>query len=447
MLSTNIMIVEDERIVAMDIKSSLENLGYTVTAIASSGEAALKKVAETQPELVLMDIQLKGDMDGVETAKEIRKNFNIPVIYLTANADNTTLQRAKITEPYGYILKPFEEKELNISIEMALYKHQKESQVKASEQWFATTLKSIGDAAIAIDNNNSLVFINTVAESLTDWKQEDALGKKLTDVFNIPNEETRSLIASLVTKATSGVVISLPEDTTLLTKTGKLIPIAGSAAAIRDNKGNINGTIFVFRTGKLPAQQPIQTKVGNSSRTAIDDITLIQTFVNNFIQGGAVLLHNPNLKTEHVGDTIQLLGKTEGLVVKGMLTEKTRSALVKRSSRYWELVHQAMFANSFFPVGQIKEGVYRYQHRPMPENYQIHCTEALNLWQVWLEEKNRNQRPGIPMDIIMLRQGTWTPIMDMTYNSYGKTLDVKTIGGKVTIDGAEMLIWGKKLSS
>lgn len=134
MTSKNIVIVEDEKIVALDIKSSLENLGYNVAAVATSGKTALKKVAETQPDLVLMDIQLRGEMDGVQTAERIRDNFNIPVIYLTANADSTTLHRAKVTEPYGYILKPFEEKELNISIEMALYKHQQESQAKVRER-------------------------------------------------------------------------------------------------------------------------------------------------------------------------------------------------------------------------------------------------------------------------------------------------------------------------
>lgn len=241
-----IMIVEDERIVAMDIKSSLESWGYTVSAIASSGEAALKKVVESQPDLVLMDINLKGDMDGVQTAEKIRVHFSIPVIYLTAYADSKTLERAMITEPFGYILKPFEDTELRVSIEMALYKHQKERQVKASAQWFATTLKSIGDAVIATDNNNSLVFINTLAEALTGWKQEDALGLDLTDVFNIVTTRLSNTTAIPVINATHEGVVSLPEDTTLLAKAGTAILITGSAAAIRDSKENIIGTIFVF---------------------------------------------------------------------------------------------------------------------------------------------------------------------------------------------------------
>lgn len=444
MVSSKIMIVEDESIVAMGIRSTLTDLGYTVTGIAASSEVAIKKIAETQPDLVLMDINLKGDIDGVQTAEQVRSHFGIPVIFLTAYADNNTLQRAKVTEPFGYILKPFEEKELNISIEMALYKHQKEKQVKASGQWFATTLKSIGDAVIATDKNNFLVFINNIAETLTGWKREEAMGKILADVFNI--EETLNPLNNPVTQVIqAGTVISLPESTTIKAKDGTATPVTGSAAAIKDNKGKTIGAILVFRTSEKPQQLPsaIPANLSNNSRTMLDDIALIQTFVQHFIQGQDVLLSNPNLRTEPVEDTIQLLGKTEGLIVKAKFTEKPRTALVKRSSRYWELIHQAMFANSFFPVGQIQgEGVYRYQYRPMPDNYQMHCTTALELWQAWSENNNPNHR-AISMDMIMLKQGTWNPIRDIVYDQ--KTLGIKTLGDQVVIAPAEMLIWGEKV--
>ena len=435
------MIVEDESIVAMGIRSSLTDLGYTVTGIAGSGEVAIKKIAETQPDLVLMDINLKGDMDGVQTAEQVRSHFGIPVIFLTAYADNNTLQRAKVTEPFGYILKPFEEKELNISIEMALYKHQKEKQVKASGQWFATTLKSIGDAVIATDKNNLVVFINTIAETLTGWKREEVLGKNLSDIFNV--EEINLLSNSVTQVIQSGTAIDLPELTTLKAKDGTATPVSGSAAAIKDNKGKTIGAILVFRLGEKTQQLPsaAPANVSNVSRTMLDDIALIQTFVQHFIQGQDILLSNPNLRTEPVEDTIQLLGKTEGLIVKAKFTEKPRTALVKRSSRYWELIHQAMFANRFFPVGQIQaEGVYRYQYRPMPDNYQMHCTTALELWQVW-SDNNPNQR-GISMDMIILKQGTWNPIRDIVDDE--KTLIIKTLSDQVVIGPTEMLIWGEK---
>ena len=130
MENAQILVVEDENIVALEIQSRLEGLGYVVLAIASSGEEAIQKAEETNPDLVLMDIKLKGDMDGIETAEEIRTRFNLPVVYLTAYAEENTLQRAKITAPYGYILKPFEERELHANIEIAIYKHQMEQKVK-----------------------------------------------------------------------------------------------------------------------------------------------------------------------------------------------------------------------------------------------------------------------------------------------------------------------------
>ncbi len=126
MANARILVVEDEAIVAKDVQSRLEGLGYAVIGIAASGEQAVSKAMETQPDLVLMDIRLKGQMDGVEAAGQIRDRFNIPVVYVTAYADDDTLRRAKITQPFGYILKPFETRELHTTIEMALYKHQLE---------------------------------------------------------------------------------------------------------------------------------------------------------------------------------------------------------------------------------------------------------------------------------------------------------------------------------
>jgi CheY-like chemotaxis protein len=123
-----ILIVEDEHIVAMGIKKMVKSLGYTVTGVASSGEDAISKAESTFPDVVLMDIMLKGDMDGVEAAGEIRERFDIPVVYLTAYSDNKILERAKKTEPFGYIVKPFDEKDLHSSIEIALHRHRKEKE-------------------------------------------------------------------------------------------------------------------------------------------------------------------------------------------------------------------------------------------------------------------------------------------------------------------------------
>lgn len=125
-----IFIVEDEAIVASDIKETLISLGYTAAGMAKSGELALEKIQQNQPDLVLMDIHLAGDMDGVDTAGKIHALYGIPVIYLTAYADKVLLERAKVTEPYGYVVKPYDERELHSVIEMALYKHRIEREIK-----------------------------------------------------------------------------------------------------------------------------------------------------------------------------------------------------------------------------------------------------------------------------------------------------------------------------
>ena len=124
MRNVSVLVVEDEGIVARDICTSLEDLGYSIAGTAATGENALKLMKETDPDIVLMDINLRGDMDGIEVAESIRKNSNTPVIYLTAYSDDAILSRAKLTGPFGYLIKPYEERELHMNIEMALYKHQ-----------------------------------------------------------------------------------------------------------------------------------------------------------------------------------------------------------------------------------------------------------------------------------------------------------------------------------
>lgn len=130
MEEVKILVVEDENIIGLNIKKKLKSFGYTVPAIAATGKEAIKMAEITFPDLVLMDVRLKGDMDGVETAEEIRKNFDIPIIYLTAYSDDEVLEKAKMTKPYGYIVKPFKADDLRSNIEMALYKHRMEKTEK-----------------------------------------------------------------------------------------------------------------------------------------------------------------------------------------------------------------------------------------------------------------------------------------------------------------------------
>ncbi len=142
MAKVKILIVEDEVLVAKDIQGDLENLGYKITAIVNSGEKAIREVEENRPDLIMMDIMLRGSMTGIDVAKEIKERFSIPIIFLTAYADENTLNKAKITEPYGYIIKPIKDRELQTTIEMALYKYDKDQEVKKERDLYYALIEN-----------------------------------------------------------------------------------------------------------------------------------------------------------------------------------------------------------------------------------------------------------------------------------------------------------------
>ncbi|HMB44668.1 MAG TPA: response regulator [Candidatus Methanoperedens sp.] len=249
-----ILIVEDEIIIAEGLQRKLKKMGYDVPVIVSSGEETIKMIKENNPDLVLMDIVIHGKMDGIETAGQIHSLFDIPVVYLTAFADEKTLERAKITEPFGYLIKPFKERELQITIEIALYKHEMERKLKQSErslseknQWLAAVIESIGDAVIATDPEGTIRLMNPLAEALTGWKQNEALGKPLTGIFNIISEETNKETENPVTKAIrEEKFYGLADHTILVTKEGIKIPVDIIGSTIKSDGDSVIGIVLIF---------------------------------------------------------------------------------------------------------------------------------------------------------------------------------------------------------
>lgn len=248
MTPARILIVEDDRVVAMDIEGQLIRMGHTVVGLTGRGENVLQLAVDAKPELVLMDIRLEGDVDGVEAAELIRNQLHIPVIFLTAYADDRTVERASLTEPFGYLLKPFEDLQLRTAVEMALCKHAADSKLRASERRFVTTLSSIGEAVIATDAQSHVTFMNPVAEALTGWPFRDASGVSLDQVFRIVNEHTRLAVEDpAVMVLRLGVVVGLANHTLLLARDGREIPIDDSGSPIIDDNGDVTGAVLVFR--------------------------------------------------------------------------------------------------------------------------------------------------------------------------------------------------------
>jgi PAS domain S-box-containing protein len=244
--NAKILVVEDERITAEDIKDGLISLGYKVPAVVHSGEDAIEKAEKLQPDLVLMDIMLEGEMDGIEAAGEIKKHYDIPVIYLTAYSDESTLERAKRTEPSGYVLKepsgfihkPFEESELHSVIEITLYRHKME---KTHDQWISALLESINEALIATDDKGKIKFMNNMAEEITGWMQEDTMNMDLEDVFKVYNDKSNTLEGLKINSNGS------LDEVVLLTKNGSTVTVKANLNYIKDKEGIINGMALTFR--------------------------------------------------------------------------------------------------------------------------------------------------------------------------------------------------------
>jgi PAS domain S-box-containing protein len=191
--SGRILIVEDEMIVAHSIQMRLELYGYEVVGLANSGDAALAMLDETDPDLILMDIRLSGDLDGIRAAEEVRKVRDVPVIFLTAYSDDATLARAKITEPFGYIIKPFETRELVNNIEIALYRKAMADQLSASESRFRALFDNAVIGLVLIDEDGSIVEVNRTLLAMMGYNREAAMQPDgPISALVVPHENTSS---------------------------------------------------------------------------------------------------------------------------------------------------------------------------------------------------------------------------------------------------------------
>ncbi len=203
MAKARIMIVEDEKITASHIRAKLEAFGYDVSATATTGEEAINYAKETHPDLVLMDIKLKGEMDGIEAASVLRSRFNIPVVYLTAYTDEEILERAKVTEPLGYLVKPFGSSELSTTLEMALYKHKMEKRVIESEKKYKTLFDASPEGIVLIGMDGTILDCNEATAKIGGMRKDELIGKPFNELSFL-EEKNLSRISELFPKVMSG---------------------------------------------------------------------------------------------------------------------------------------------------------------------------------------------------------------------------------------------------
>lgn len=237
MAKTKILVVEDEIIIARAIQDALKSRGYDVPATVSSGAEAIQKAAEIQPDLILMDIVLKGSMDGIEAAEQIHSRFDIPVVYLTAYTDSETVQRAKITEPFAYVTKPFEERELCTNIEMALYKHKMDKALRKSESEKQLILRTLSEQITYLDKNLRIVWANRAAGDAAGGPPEQMAGHYCYEVWH--GRQEPCVDCSVVKSIETGEPAE--GERTLLD--GRIWYIR--ANPVRDEKGEVTGVVEI----------------------------------------------------------------------------------------------------------------------------------------------------------------------------------------------------------
>jgi len=276
--NSKILIVEDEGVVALDLATSLKSLRYNVIGTADSARAVYAILDKEVPDLILMDIHIKGNIDGIQTAEQIRKLFDIPIIYLTAYADDDTIERAKRTGPYGYLLKPFEKRILHSTIEMALYKSNMEKKLQENEKWLNTILTSIGDAIIAADKEGVIKFLNPNAEKLTGYTHSEVFGKNLMDIFKLDRDinilSNQNISISNYADAKQHLVLKNRYDYN--------IPITLEKSTFKLGKEDYSGIVIAFRdiTKQLEADEEknrlYQERIENQERLKLLSGKLIE---------------------------------------------------------------------------------------------------------------------------------------------------------------------------
>lgn len=303
-----ILVVEDESIVATDLERSLKRLGYDVLEPAASANEAIAAAEHGHPDLVLMDVRIEGDRDGIEAAAQLRRLFNLPVVYLTAYGDSPTLERAKRTEPLGYLLKPFKPRDLRSTVELALYRHRVETELRHKERWLRTTLDSIADAVIATDESGHITLLNQQARRLLQLEEGDVLGTETERWVRLLSMSDERPVELLLRTALFNLRPASRQDDVLLARPkGERVCINDNAAPIIDGEELLGG-VMAFRdvTERHSLRQALELKerlaamgtlaagvaheVNNPLMAVAANLEFADTVITQFSEDGSISL-------------------------------------------------------------------------------------------------------------------------------------------------------------
>lgn len=292
-----ILVVEDESIVAKDIQQTLIRLGYDVPATASSAPNAYAKLEEHEPDLVFLDIKLKGEQDGIHVAEHIREKYDIPVIFLTSFVDKNTLDRAKVTEPYGYLVKPFNESDLQTTVEMALYKFKKDLQSRENERRFANALTTVDEAILITDMECRVTFLNPKAENITGFGNASAQGMSLFKLIKVESDEYEIVNADSLGKLMKqGEALNIPNCTITIVRDYSNRKKGFTCSPIRGEKDQLLGYAIVLTdladvSGAVKTEQPkpaaTEQKSAETQANPLENQIIQNSF---FVKRGSMLV-------------------------------------------------------------------------------------------------------------------------------------------------------------
>jgi serine phosphatase RsbU (regulator of sigma subunit)/PAS domain-containing protein len=301
MAKARIMVVEDEGVVAMQVAETLKVLGYEVPVVAMTGEEAVAKLLETEPDLVLMDIHLRGGVSGIEAAHRIRQRLDVPIVYLTAFSDSETLDQAQLTEPYGYVLKPFEEKSLHAILQMSLMKHKRTRGIRENGWWMSAVAASMMEAILICDPKGYVKFANPSAESLLGKKSRDFVETRMSESVQLVDAETREPVQFPVTEPFLEGKSTLRANCRLVLGEDREVSVEFSSSPLRSPEGTLFGILYVFRETsereriqnvvlrQLEELAVVQKRLLPSRETAIPGIRFEWLFLPTVLGGGDAL--------------------------------------------------------------------------------------------------------------------------------------------------------------
>ena len=320
MANERILVVEDEVLIAEEIRERLGAAGYPVVAVADTGARALELAEETRPDLVLMDIRLKGPIDGIEAGEAIYERCRVPIVYLTAHSDQATLQRAKTRAAFGYVLKPFRIEHLLVAIDLGLYRAGVEARLEEHELTCATILGSIADAVIATDGAGRVRFMDAAAEQLTGWSGREAEGRPLAAILRLVDEAGRAVQERLVKRVIAGrAALRFARSDQLLRRSGERVPIDGGAAPVVDYLGRTVGVTVTFRDASAARRAERELRRMSDElqavvTTAVDGVLLLDG-------EGQVRMVNPACERLFGSAGDELVGRSVTLLMPSPLPE------------------------------------------------------------------------------------------------------------------------------